>query len=82
MARANKEVKIDIDEVWPINTKVIPNGGIGVSWSGNIGFGEYQLFWGDDGKLHADTEHMDRGEDKRFTKLILQKLSEYITIDD
>ena len=73
---------LQIDEVWPVSTKVYPNGGIGVYWSGDVGFGEFALTWGDDGKLHADTEHMDRGEDKRFTEAILKLLAAHIIIDD
>ena len=73
---------LQIDEVWPVSTKVCPNGGIGVYWSGDVGFGEFVLTWGDDGKLHADTEHMDRGEDKRFTEAILKLLAAHIIIDD
>lgn len=72
---------LQIDEVWPVSTKVCPNGGIGVYWSGDVGFGELVLTWGDDGKLHADTEHMDRGEDKRFTEAILKLLAAQIIID-
>lgn len=73
---------LQIDEVWPVSTVVYPNGGIGVYWSGDVGFGEFALIWGDDGKLHAHTEHMDRGEDKRFTEAILELLAAQITIDD
>ena len=25
-----------IDEVWPVNTDFVPNGGIGVNWSGPL----------------------------------------------
>ena len=73
---------LQIDEVWPVSTRVRPNGGIGVYWGGDVGFGEFVLAWGDDGKLHADTEHMDRGEDKRFTEAILKLLAAEIIIDD
>ncbi len=48
-----------INEIWPVSTNVHPNGGIGIEWAANgIGFGEYVLFWGDDNKLHADTEYL------------------------
>ena len=40
------------------------------------------LFWGEDGKLHADTEFMDRGEDKAFTAEIMRLLVEQIVIDE
>ncbi len=78
----NFEGRIEIDEIWPVSTEVNPKGGIGVYWSGDVGFGEYVLFWGEDGKLHADTEFMDRGEDKAFTAEILRLLVEQIIIDE
>lgn len=34
---------LQIDEVWPVSTRVRPNGGIGVYWSGDVGFGEFVL---------------------------------------
>lgn len=74
---------LEIDEVWPVSTDIHPNGGIGVSWSAQgIGFGEYVLWWGDDGKLHADTEYMDKGEHKEFTEAILAALVKEIIIDE
>ena len=71
-----------INEVWPVNTSLIKNGGIGVYWSGDIGFGEFVLKWGDDGKLHANTEFLDHGDDKRFTEAILKLLVSEIVIDE
>lgn len=71
-----------INEVWPVNTSLFKNGGIGVYWSSDIGFGEFVLKWGDDGKLHANTEFLDRGEDKRFTEAILKLLVSEIIIDE
>ena len=53
-----KGIKIltySIDEIWPVNTTAAPNGGIGINWSGPIGFGELVLYWGEDNKLYADT---------------------------
>lgn len=73
--------KIQIDEVWPVSTKVYPNGGIGVSWSGDIGFGEWSLWWGKDGKLHADTERLDNDESKKFTRTIFELLIDQIEVD-
>lgn len=72
---------LKINEVWPVSTEVCKNGGIGVYWGGNIGFGEFVLAWGEDGKLHAETEHLDSDSDKRFTEAILSLLVERIIID-
>lgn len=77
-----EDVKIQIDEIWAVNQKVVPGGGIGFSWSGNIGFGEYIITIDENGVPHADTEHMDRGEDKWFTNLILAEFAKKIIIDD
>jgi len=71
-----------ITEIWPLSTNVHPNGGIGISWAAKgIGFGEYVLFWGDDNKLHADTEYMDCGECKSFTREVLSALANEVIID-
>ena len=73
---------IVIEKIWPVSTKLYPNGGIGIDWSADIGFGQYVLYWGNDGKLHADTECMDSGEDKRWTRAMLMKLVDEIVIDE
>jgi len=72
---------LQIDEMWPVSTSVYPNGGIGVYWSGNIGFGEFILAWGEDGKLHVDTEYLDNEQDRRFTQTILSLIAEQVVID-
>ena len=73
---------LKIGDVWPVRTDIHPNGGIGISWCAKgIGFGEYVLAWEDDGKLHADTEYMDKGEHKEFTEAIMAALVKEIIID-
>ncbi len=81
MSKPNKTDRLTILDVCPVSTEVIPNGGIIVSWCGDIGFGEWTLYWGDDGKLHADTEYLDRHDDRAFTEEILKLLAEQIVID-
>ena len=79
-----KGIKIltySIDEIWPVNTTVAPNGGIGINWSGPIGFGELVLYWGEDNKLYADTEYLSSNSDKKFLKLILELLTEKIIVN-
>jgi hypothetical protein len=73
---------LTIDDIRIRQHEVCPNGVIIIEWSANIGFGRYDLVLGDDGILHAYTECMDRGEDKEFTKMILDKLAEKIVIED
>lgn len=86
MARKTFEEMTDgltIDEIWIAKHEHCPNGVIGINWSApNCGFGQYTMVLGEDGKLHADTEHMDKNDDKRFTKLLLQLLIDKIDIED
>jgi len=82
MMKCDKCDGLYICEIWPVSLKYAENGGIGISWCGAVGFGELALFWGDDGKLHATTEHMDSEKDKRFTEKLLELLVEQIVIDD
>lgn len=58
---------LKIGDVWPVRTDIHP--------------GEYVLTWEDDGKLHADTERMDKGEHKEFTEAIMAALVKEIIID-
>ena len=53
-----------------------------LSWSGNIGFGEYTLYTDREGKWHGDSETMDRGEDKEFIRLLLDKFVEGLEIEN
>jgi hypothetical protein len=77
------EIKdLNIDEIWIRVHEYCPNGVIGIEWSANIGFGRYELVLGDDGKLHAYTEYMDKDEDKEFTKIILNALVDKIVIEN
>ena len=73
---------LSIDDIRIRQHEVCPNGVIIIEWSANIGWGRYDLVLGDDGMLHAYTECMDRGEDKEFTKMILDKLVEKIVVED
>lgn len=74
--------ELQIDEVWPVSTDICKKGGIGIDWSGDIGFGQWTVWWGEDGKLHADTECLDNNDSKKFTKAILERLVDLIVVDD
>lgn len=59
------------------------NGAIIIEWSSkDIGFGEFVLKFGDDNKLHAQTESMDADQDKEFTRKILHLLTDLVVIDN
>lgn len=45
-----------------------------ISWMGNIGWGTYTLQIHDDGKVTADSECMDKNENKAFLKEILEAI--------
>lgn len=75
-------MEYSIDRIWPVSTKVAPDGGIGIDWSGPIGWGQLVLYWGEDNKLHADTECLSSNEDKRFIEKILKLLPTFIEVDE
>lgn len=74
---------LQIDRIW-INRheEYVPNGCIGIEWSGAVGFGSFEIFLDKDGIPHAYTECMDRGEDKEFTRAILSLLADKIVIEE
>ena len=75
-------MEYSIDRIWPVSKKAVPNGGIGIDWSGPIGWGQFVLYWGEDDKLHADTEHLSSNKDKRFIEKILKLLPDFIEVDN
>lgn len=81
MINKTKVDEYTINRVWPVSTKIIPNGGIGIDWIGPIGWGQLILYWGGDEKLHADTKFLSTNEDKKFIEEILKILPEYIIVD-
>lgn len=51
------------------------------SWSANIGFGEYSLFYDiKNKKWQADSEYMDKGDDKDFLKAILEEFVKEVEV--
>ena len=69
------DYKVKVDDV------LIHDNCIVIQWSGNIGFGEYTI-WKDisNGKLQADSERMDNGEDKAFLELLLKDIVSKIDV--
>lgn len=64
-------------------------------WSCNLGFGQYTLYFDhnnltvEDGledcvltKVTADSECMDKGEDKEFLKALMEKLIDMVEVED
>jgi len=56
-----------------------------LGWGCNLGFGEYAFYFEDRGKgieIIADSEHMDKGENKEFLKALMEKFVEKVEIED
>ena len=82
MSKYDFTKNLAISEVWPVSKEVIENGGIGIDWSSDAGWGQLVLYWGTDGKLRADTEHICTNEDKTFMKAVLNLLADEIIVDE
>ena len=54
--------------------------GFYLQWYGDIGFGEYTIIVGEDGRWIGDSECMDRGEDKSFLEHLFRNIVESIEI--
>ena len=80
MTLNGREVEVEIDYVTAL-TNVDGVQAIIIGWSSNIGFGEYTLYTDSKGKWHGDSECMDKGEDKEFIKLLMEKFVEELVID-
>jgi hypothetical protein len=83
MARRFEVDKINLDayEIEPfINEKYV---GFVIKWDSDIGFGEYTIYKavGSD-KWQADSEHMDKGEDKAFLNELLKLFVGSLEITD
>lgn len=79
---------LQIDSIRPFAEWSTDRGFV-IEWSSpSIGFGEYQIWFEKDKNsddvfeynVFADTEHMDKDEDKEFTKAILNLLVDKIHI--
>ena len=77
-----KPKELDEVRVWIRQHEICPNGVIGFDWSGSPGCGRYELISDEEEKLHAMSEYMDKGDDKNFLKIILDKVIEDIIVDE
>lgn len=75
------EYELKLDKVEPFaNSKY---SGIVFEWSGNIGWGEYTIYrehYSDE--WIAESECMDRGEDKDFLRELLKQFADKIKVVD
>lgn len=72
MSRKNNVDEINL-EVRNIITH--SSGGIRIEWNSDLGFGQYDLQIRD-GRLVADSECMDQGEDKDFLRKLLSIIAD------
>lgn len=77
-----EKINLSISEVWVNRNEHCPSGVIGIDWASDIGRGRFEMIIGEDGKLRTSTECMDKGDDKSFSKAILNKLLDLIVIED
>lgn len=54
--------------------------GMIISWSSEIGFGEYTIYMTSEGELMADAETMDCNEDKAFGRKLMELLMDMVDI--
>lgn len=78
-----RQFNITIEDAWANrHDQYWPNGAIGVDWScDGVGFGRWEAVFDEDGRMHIDSECMDKGDKKAFSKAILLALLENAVID-
>ena len=73
--------KLEITGVEAWQNELCPHGAIRISWCGEMGFGQYDIVIGDDGKLHGYSERMECNEDKSFSKELFGLLHESLIVE-
>lgn len=83
MGRKHKvdEIHLQINELIPFrNERQV---GFIIQWCSDIGFGEYTVYQPNDSKeWMADSEHMDKNEDKDFIKELMRLFIEQLIIKE
>ena len=77
-----EKVEVIVDDIEPfINDDYR---GFKLLWYGNIGFGEYTIYQNvdDPNKWKADSEHMDKPDDKWFIRKLFDNLIEQLEITE
>lgn len=78
---------VDTVDTWinkdsSIDYQHIKYGVLGVDWSGSFGFGRWEMILDSEGIPHIYTEHMDKQDDKSFSKAILEKVLDIAIIEE
>lgn len=74
-----EEINLELTEITPFAR--LGKHGIILSWSSDIGFGEYTLYQTDkEYKWYGESECMDWGENKQLLRALLQKLADMVEV--
>ena len=68
------DINLEVTDVHFFYNEETKLSGVVIAWQGSIGWGEYTIYKDTDGSLRADSECMDRGEDKDFGRALMQAL--------
>ena len=83
MSRKHKvdEIHLQIDNLIPfINERCV---GFIIQWYSDIGFGEYTIYQPNgSNEWKADSEYMDKNEDKDFIKELMKLFIEKLSIEE
>ena len=79
MSALEKITNLEITAISPYSNPSFD--GVSIFWTANIGFGECNFYKakGDD-TWHVDTESMCSNEDKRFLKMLLEKIADMVEV--
>lgn len=67
--------RLEITDIVPLKA----GNGFIIKWHGSDGRGDYMIYM-ENGKIYGDSEYMDKNDNKKFLKLLLEKLIEEVEI--
>jgi hypothetical protein len=74
---SNKEINVEVYDVETFEE----GDGIVLKWGGNIGWGEYTLYYNPNtDKWMGDSEYMDKNDDKKFLRKLLDSFIDQVEI--
>ena len=68
------DINLSIYKIEPIKN------GLCIYWDSSIGFGEYNIWVEEDGRICGDSECMDSQDDKDFIRKLLELIADQMTI--
>ena len=73
------ELELEMSE-YKVNDIYISESFIRIYWQGEVGFGTYDLRFGDDGRILGYSECMDRDKDKTLLRKLLNAIADKVEI--